>query len=308
MKVIIVALSMASLIIYLSAVVPSVAEGTPSPNVSNDTDTSPARIELKAELSHVMANDFDSILLSAYVYDGQGNPAPDGTEVNFTIGNAMANAYTGGFTWSLDNGSFSEPPGSGTYTNVTEGGIAYAYFGWVPREFGGNNSTIWAYVKGTSIYSTLKIYLSSSANAWTGRVVDPSGAGVGGIPVTLHLIGWDSTNNSYFEIYNMTRATSTSSSSAGRFAFYYISMQNALWYYVDSEALQSDNVTVYGRSNNFSINSSNTSIGLIILEASPKVTISTTPSVAVKPTPGFEALFALAGLPGIAYLIARKGN
>ncbi|HTX43889.1 MAG TPA: PGF-CTERM sorting domain-containing protein [Methanocella sp.] len=32
------------------------------------------------------------------------------------------------------------------------------------------------------------------------------------------------------------------------------------------------------------------------------------PSVSVKPTPGFETLFALAGLLGVAYLIARKEN
>jgi len=273
----------------------------------NQTSTGPARIELRAEISHLMADGYENIELTTYVYDAQDNPVADYNQVNFTIGNAESNAYTGGFAWSINNGSFSAPQGSGTFTNVTMGGTGSttARFGWVPEGFGGENSTIWAYVNGTDIHATVKIYFANSSFAWTGRVVDSSGIGYGSIPVTLHVMGVNQ-NDTLYEIYNMTRTTSNSQPFVGRFTFGNIVMDNMVWGYVDASYQLTDSLTIYGKSDNFSMNGSTMPIGDIVLKALPPDAIMASPSATAKPTPGFEALFALAGLLGVAYLITRK--
>lgn len=300
-------------IVCLTVAMLTVAANTPSANANNTADTSPARIEIKPELSHVMANGFDSINLTACVYDAAGNPVRDGTQINFTIGDAKSNSYMGGFSWGMSNGSFSQPPGSGTITGMTYDGCVTVRFGWVPPDFGGNNSTIWAYVNGTSVNSTVKIYLSSSYSAWISQVIDASGTGVGGIPVTLHIMG-NKGNNPDSELFNMTQLTSNDSMSLGRFAFYQIWIDGAAYYYVDGEARIANNTTIYGRSHNLSMNRAEYQpMGLIVLDAPSQVTIASSPSAttqssSAKPVSGFEAILAFAGLLSVAFVIARKRN
>ncbi len=55
----------------------------------------PARIELKAERSNVVADTFDNIKITAYMYDALGNPVADGYNINFTVGNATNNSFMG---------------------------------------------------------------------------------------------------------------------------------------------------------------------------------------------------------------------
>jgi len=55
--------------------------------------TKPARIELKAERSHVIADSLDNINITAYMYDALGNPVADGYNINFTIGNETNNSF-----------------------------------------------------------------------------------------------------------------------------------------------------------------------------------------------------------------------
>ena len=282
--------------------------------------TQPAGIKLTAERSHVYMDDYDNVKITAYVQDAQGNPVADGTRVNFTIGDATSNAFMGGFTWSIYNGSFSTSPGSCTFTNLTSGGMgsASAFFGWIPNGSENVNSTIWAYVNGTNIYATIKIYFTTPMGGWTGYVVDSSGKSYGGISVTLHVMGSD--RNGTYEIYNMTRITSSSPSSLGQFSFDYIVLNSGTYTpyaYVDARAKLDGNRTVYGRSDNISMNGSTMSFGPVVLDmpdstSTPMPTSTTTLPTAAPPanngvTIGLSIVILLAIILGAgAYYLYRK--
>jgi len=241
--------------------------------------TKPARIELKAERGHVVADGMDNVQICAYMYDALGNPVADGYNINFTVGNATNNSFLEyGFPWTVANGSL-ESYGQGTVIDQPTKdnlGKACVQFGWVDELYGGNNSTIWAYyADDSSIFANLKIYFEAPTGSWTGYVVDSYGTGYGGIPVTLHVMGMYG-NGTYYEIYNMTRTTSSSQPFVGLFVFDYIVLQNAIHGYVDASAQLTDNLTIYGASNNYSINRSRTSIGSIVLRIPPPDAIKVT--------------------------------
>ena len=242
--------------------------------------TKPARIELKAERSHVVADSLDNIKITAYMYDALGNPVADGYNINFTVGNATNNTWISGypFSWSTDNGSLNAR-GTQSVINVPtkdNTGSASVQFGWVDEEFGGNNSTIWAYyADDASVFANIKIYFEAPTASWTGYVVDSFGTGYGGITVTLHVMGVYG-NGTPYEIYNMTRTTSSSQPFVGLFAFDYIVLQGAAYGYVDAQAQLTDNLTIYGASNNYSMNRSRTSIGSIVLKIPPPDAIKLT--------------------------------
>lgn len=287
-------------------------ENGTSPTASVAISTKPARIELKAERSHVTADDLDNIKIMAYVYDAQGNAVADGYNINFTVGNAMNNGFMEyGFPWMPANGSLNAY-GQQNATNVPtkdNTGSASVQFGWIDEYYGGNNSTIWAYyADNASVFASIKIYSSAPMASWMGYVVDSSGTGLGGINVKMHVMGMN--GSTPYEIYNMTRITSSSQPFVGQFTFDYIVMTGDYYGYVDAEARLTDNLTVYGKSDNFSMNQSNMSIGNIVLKVPPpgaiKVNAAASTTATARPTPGFEALFRLAGLLGVKYLIARK--
>lgn len=78
--------------------------------------------------------------------------------------------------------------------------------------------------------------------------------------------------------------------------------------YVEAEARLANNTTVYRKSNNFSMDRYDMSIGLIILEVPTQVTAVASPAVIAKPVPGFLITFTLAGLFSSAYIITRKDD
>jgi len=237
--------------------------------------TKPARIELKADRSHVIADSLDNVNITAYMYDALGNPVADGYNINFTIGNATNNSfmqYPAPSYAGNQNGSFIGPGNNRNQTVSTHDntGSGSVQFGWVDETYGGNNSTIWAYyADDASVYANIKIYFEAPTASWTGYVVDSFGTGYGGIPVMLHVMGYYSNNNTPYEIYNMTRTTSSSQPFVGLFAFDYIVLQGAAYGYVDASAQLTDNLTIYGKSNNYSMNRSATSIGSIVLRIPP---------------------------------------
>jgi len=270
------------------------AYGSGSTPTSVVIETKPARIELKAERAHVVADRGDNVKITAYMYDALGNPVSDGYQINFTVGNATNNsfAHPGEFVWSGHNtvgtdGNIDyanvtayEPYANGSLQGVnntlnlasslTTGntGGASVQYGWVDDYYGGNNSTVWAYFNDDAgVYASIKIYFESPTASWTGYVVDSFGTGYGGIPVTLHVMGM-SNGNSY-ELYNMTRTTSSSQPFVGLFAFDYIVMNQVAYGYVDASAQLTDNLTIYGKSNNYTMNKSATSIGSIVLKIPP---------------------------------------
>jgi PGF-CTERM protein len=238
--------------------------------------TKPARIELKAERSHVMADSIDNIKITGYMYDALGNPVADGYMINFTVGNATNNTWMEyGFPWTDANGSLNSF-GTESITNVPtkdNTGSASVQFGWVNEAYGGNNATIWAYYADDStVFASIKIYFEAPTASWTGYVVDSFGTGYGGINVKLHVMSLYG-NGTAYEMYNMTRTTSSSQPFVGLFAFDYIVMnsegQNASYGYVDAQAQLTDNLTIYGKSNNYTMNRSATSIGSIVLKIPP---------------------------------------
>jgi PGF-CTERM protein len=137
------------------------------------------------------------------------------------------------------------------------------------------NSTIWAYcADDASVFSSIKIYFSAPGPSWTGYVVDSFGSGYGGVNVKLHVIGYD--RNGPYEIYNMTRKTGSSPPFAGLFTFDYIVLEGPAYGYVDAETRLTDNLTIYGKSDNFSINGSAMPIGNIVLNIPPPDAIKIT--------------------------------
>jgi len=248
--------------------------------------TQPARIELKAERSHVISDSLDNIKITAYMYDALGNPVADGYNVNFTVGNATNNSFlwTGGVLHGGATGTMPYAPNANGSLNTANNaanffqgktkdntGSTSVQFGWVDEYYGGNNSTIWAYWDDghgqTTVFANIKIYFEAPTASWTGYVVDSFGTGYGGINVKLHVMGVNESGP--YEIYNMTRTTSSSQPFVGLFAFDYIVLQGAAYGYVDAQAQLTDNLTIYGKSNNYSMNRSATSIGSIVLKIPP---------------------------------------
>ena len=111
----------------------------------------------------------------------------------------------------------------------------------------------------------MKIYFRAPTASWTGYVVDSYGTGYGGITVTLHI-----RNASNGEIYNMTAPTSSSQPFVGLYVFDNIVLTpDTAWAFADASAQLTDNMTIYGRSNNYSLNKSSTSSGFIVLHVPP---------------------------------------
>jgi|GEM_PF-2936042 len=236
--------------------------------------TKPAKIMIKAERSHVVSDNVDNIKITAYMYDALGNPVTNGYLINFTIGNATNNTFTlNGYPYNAAmNGSFNsanQSNSTGIATNNNDGS-ASVQFGWVDDSAGGMNSTIWAYYDGdASIFANVKIYFQAPTASWTGYVVDSAGTGYPSLPVTLHVMGWNATNSSAYEIYTMNRTTSASMPFVGLYVFDYIVLTNASYGYVSAQATITDNLTIYGASNNYTMNKSRTSIGSIVLTIPP---------------------------------------
>ncbi|WP_174591277.1 PGF-CTERM sorting domain-containing protein [Methanocella conradii] len=240
----------------------------------------PARIELRAEKTSVLANGADNVKVTAYVYDTLGNPVADGWKINFTVGNETNNTWKGGFNWSANNGSLNSN-GTQSVTNVaTHDGSASVQFGWVPRGMGGYSSTIWAYyADNPNINASIKIYFTAPTASWTGYVVDSFGTGYGGVKVTLHVMGHNATASDV-EIYNMTRTTSSSQPFVGLYVFDYIVLQygdyTADYCYATANATITDNLTIRGASNNYTMNETRTSSGFIVLNIPPPDAIKLT--------------------------------
>lgn len=220
-----------------------------------------AGLTLTAESTSVDADGEDTVTLTAYGYDALGNTLSDGTPIALSVEGRPDG------TWGPDNGSL-EYPGQGSYVAATSNntGTISTVFGWVPYRAGGNNSTILAYLPDDpSINASIRVYFAPMTSSWTGYVVDSYGTGYGGIPVVLHVMGTDPGGTPY-EIYNMTATTSSVQPFTGLFVFDYILSLDAAYGYVSASAPIAEDLTIYGSSNNYSMNLSRTSIGSIVLK------------------------------------------
>ncbi|MCD1296132.1 PGF-CTERM sorting domain-containing protein [Methanocella sp. CWC-04] len=214
----------------------------------------PAKIVLTAEKNHVLADNADHVTLSAYVTDALGMPVGDGFTINFEVLNAT-DAY--GF---LGNENSATSSGSKTLTATTKGGYAKVDFGW--GNASGNSSIIEAsFAQDADINDSIKIYFSPLVSSWFGSVVDSFNTGYGGIEVTLHVCMANAT-----EIYNMTTITSSAQPYVGTYVFDNIVLTpDTAYAFATAEAPLTDNLTIYGASNNYSLNTTRTSAGFIVL-------------------------------------------
>ncbi len=319
-----VALVIWMIICLVAIVLPAIAEkptmnSSYYPNVTNEgqNSTVPARIELRAEKAYVTADDADNVRITAFAFDAQGNPVADGYKINFTIGSITSNSFMGRGDFNYvpgAQGRLNSPDDSNNfYQGMTcdNSGSTSVQFGWIDELYSGNNSTIWVYyADNASVFASIKIYSAAPMASWTGYVVDSSGNGLGGINIKMHVMGMN--GSTPYEIYNLTRTSESKPPYVGRFAFSYIVIQGVAYGYVDTEARLANNLTVYGKSDNFSMNWSHISIGDIVVNVpasgAANVTAMVSPSATARPTPGFEALLALAGSLGVAYLTLEKEN
>jgi hypothetical protein len=92
--------------------------------------------------------------LTATVYDSAGQPAPDGTIVDFTVDEPG---------WTSRNGSLNKE-GRQSTTATTSGGKAYVNYGWFPASAMPANNTITAWVHYFSgNKASMDLYFSSAA-------------------------------------------------------------------------------------------------------------------------------------------------
>jgi hypothetical protein len=169
------------------------------------------------------------------------------------------------------------------------------------------------FMMGTSLsLATVPIFSCS------GYVVNQSGAGLGGIPVTLHIMGIDS-NGTPCEIYNMTMKTNSDLPFIGEFQFDSIVLNqgvNATYGYADAVITAVDNQTLYGKSNNFSMSQPGTAIAEVIINTSiappmpttrpifPPVPSDSTPSPTPSPAP--DGLFTVLAICAVTMIYLRK--
>jgi hypothetical protein len=234
----------------------------------------PAAIVLKAANAYIRSDGQDTVDITAYGHDSSGKPVADGTSITLVVTNqtnmSEPPAWITG-NWTPGDGSLNTT-GQQIYTAYATGGSGSisTSFGRVPDNTAENNSTIYAYFSGDpSVNASVKISFIPATASWTGYVVDSDGAGYPSLPVTLHVMGRNNTTGLPYEIYAINRTTSASQPFVGLYVFDYILANNAAYGYVTARATITDNLTIDGRSGNYTMNLSRTSIGSIVLNIPP---------------------------------------
>ncbi|WP_148266563.1 hypothetical protein [Methanocella arvoryzae] len=196
----------------------------------------------------LIANGFDNIPITARVTDARGRPAPDGTEVIFTVGGDEWDAFK--------NGSLSPNPayvGRRSVTNKTSGGLTTAYFGWVNSSSAGDNMTIIASCEMEPGVNKSILVTPYKAFAVCGIVEDSNGRPLVEKPVTLHLMDGNASGESR-EVYNVTTMSRSDPGMEGWYIFDNLPLSPEVTYsYLDARADVGDGVTYYGRSGNLSL-------------------------------------------------------
>ena len=228
----------------------------------------PAAITLTANNTQVNADGQSTITLTAHGLDASGGAVADGTSITMVVTDQTNMSEPSSQivnNWSINNGSIGSAGQQYYIANAGSGSISTS-FGWAPVLMGGNYTTVYAYFTADpTVNASIRIYFAPATASWTGYVVDSFGTGYGGIPVTLHVIG-NYSNGTFYELYNMTAMTSTYQPFVGLYVFDYIVAQNAVYGYVDSRAQITDNISIFGKSDNYSMNLSATSLGSIVLK------------------------------------------
>ena len=112
------------------------AVGDNSLKVNGIIQTSLTNISISAEMLSSVMKDDKCARITATVYDSSGQPAPDGTIVDFTVDEAG---------WTSANGSLNKE-GRQSASTITSGGKAYVDYGWFPDDAKPANNTVTASV------------------------------------------------------------------------------------------------------------------------------------------------------------------
>jgi hypothetical protein len=117
----------------------------------------------------------------------------------------------------------------------------------------------------TSVHQSIILHMPSSrATVVNGSVVSSFGTGMPNITVTLHMTG--ATGDLNADLFNM----STTTDPAGIYTFYAIPVNGTLSGYASAQIQVSDNMTIYGRSNNFTFKNGSTVSPFIVLHVPPE--------------------------------------
>ena len=120
----------------------------------------------------------------------------------------------------------------------------------------------------TSVYQSIILHMPSSrATVVKGSVVNSYGTGMPDITVTLHMTGADGDLNA--DLSNMSTKTGIGES-AGSYTIYAIPVNGTVSGYVSAQIQVSDNMTIYGRSNNFTFKNGSTVSPFIVLHVPPE--------------------------------------
>lgn len=119
----------------------------------------------------------------------------------------------------------------------------------------------------TSIHQSIVLHMPPlGATTVNGSVVSSFGTGMSNITVVLHMTGAAGDWYDGLDLFN----TSTTTDSAGTYTFYAIPVNGTTSGYASAVVQVSDNMSIYGRSNNFTFKNGSTVSPVIILHVPPE--------------------------------------
>ncbi|HEY3421568.1 MAG TPA: hypothetical protein VGK13_00320 [Methanocellaceae archaeon] len=142
-------------------------------------------------------------------------------------------------------------------TSVTENNITYS--GCTSNFTMSNN---------TSIHQSIVLHMPPlGATTVNGTVVSSFGKGMPNVTVTLHMT--DAAGYPFDDLFNMS-TTTDSRDYAGNYIFYAIPVNGTISGYTSAEIHVSDNMTIYGRSNNFTFKNGSVVSSFLVLHVPPE--------------------------------------
>ena len=142
-------------------------------------------------------------------------------------------------------------------TSVTETNITYS-----------GRTSNFTMSNNTSIHQSIILHMPPlSATTVNGTVVSSFGKGMPNITVTLHMTG--AAGYPFDDLFNMSTTTG-SGGSAGTYLFYAVPVNGTISGYTSAEVQVTDNMTIYGRSNNFTFKNGSTVSPFIVLHVPPE--------------------------------------
>ena len=213
--------------------------------------------------------------VNGYVVNTMGNGIPN-TEVTLYImghnGSAEQEIY------NMTAPTMGSPPYVGLFvfdSVIITPDTAYAY---LSTSFLENNTTYYGRTDNFTLVNNSTINQSIVMNmplfngtSVYGNVVNSFGTGMSNVTVTLHMTGAAGDMGADKDLSNMTTVTHGTGSSAGAYTFYdVVPVAGTLSGYVSAEVRPTDNMTIYGRSNNFTFKNGSFVSSFLVMHVPPE--------------------------------------